>query len=253
MITKYSKSKSEAVETMNRDDIVSTWYEDMNRMAIHIANLSGIKDRFDEFLPYAEDALIYSAENFRSDGGSAFHSFLYANIRFWCGKFRRDNDFSMKHHQQWALEIRRASKEIGCDWGDGDYREQIAAKIGVKVSTLDRRIQELSASENLKRFSGLVESLDNPKESLDERRFIDNQATARIEETVNAMDDQKIVAGLMEKLTDREKLVINQIIFAERTLEDVGTELGVTRERVRQIKLAALNKIHRQAINMKRI
>ena len=55
------------------------------------------------------------------------------------------------------------------------------------------------------------------------------------------------VEDLLETLTDREKKVI-ELRFGigdgcPRTLEEVGTEFDVTRERIRQIEAKALRKL----------
>jgi len=53
---------------------------------------------------------------------------------------------------------------------------------------------------------------------------------------------QKLYQGL-EKLNDREKLIIDMRFFQNKTLEEVSAALGRTRERVRQLQMAAINKL----------
>ena len=57
---------------------------------------------------------------------------------------------------------------------------------------------------------------------------------------------RKLVREQLETLTDREASVIRRrfgIDCKEHTLEAVGKELGVTRERIRQIESKALRKL----------
>lgn len=56
---------------------------------------------------------------------------------------------------------------------------------------------------------------------------------------------KSILDNMKSLLTEKEWLVINRYILAEEreTLESIGKSLGVTRERIRQIKLKALLKI----------
>jgi RNA polymerase primary sigma factor len=61
----------------------------------------------------------------------------------------------------------------------------------------------------------------------------------------NAMNEQLDEA--LEKLTEREALVLKMrhgmIDDREHTLEEVGQQLGVTRERIRQVESKALRKL----------
>lgn len=56
---------------------------------------------------------------------------------------------------------------------------------------------------------------------------------------------KRLIARAMSGLTPREQKVIFERKLTEppRTLEDISTDLGVTRERVRQIEIAALQKM----------
>ena len=65
-------------------------------------------------------------------------------------------------------------------------------------------------------------------------------------ESSGKKDDHKMLSVLVDKLSERERYVIENrfgIRCEKSTLEDLGTQLNVTRERVRQIENAALSKL----------
>lgn len=71
------------------------------------------------------------------------------------------------------------------------------------------------------------------------------------------MDTQRrqIINGQLKCLKERELFVLNKRMFGE-TLETIGQEIGVTRERVRQIEKRALSKLkkpHRKRVMMEAI
>ncbi|WP_165069495.1 sigma-70 family RNA polymerase sigma factor [Paludisphaera rhizosphaerae] len=62
---------------------------------------------------------------------------------------------------------------------------------------------------------------------------------------------QEAIRGMLDRLDDREKLIITSRFglggTAERTLEQLGRELGITKERVRQIESRGVDKLRRIA------
>ena len=64
------------------------------------------------------------------------------------------------------------------------------------------------------------------------------------------MDRCQILAKCREPLTDRESRLITMRYEEQMTYSECGGELGVCRERVREIECKALNKMRRQAERM---
>ena len=64
---------------------------------------------------------------------------------------------------------------------------------------------------------------------------------------------KSIIIDLIDCLTEREKYVISEYFGLESkkclTLEDIGSNIGLTKERVRQIKEKALKKLRSEALN----
>ena len=67
------------------------------------------------------------------------------------------------------------------------------------------------------------------------------------EETRELHENQKrIVDKLLTCLSDRERYIVERyygICGKEKNLEEIGKEIGITKERVRQIKISAINKL----------
>ena len=94
--------------------------------------------------------------------------------------------------------------------------------------------------------------------SLDEPLYEDDHATYHdrlsngedILTQLEADDLHKLIAQLVDTLSEREQKIIRSYFGFDgqaRTLEVIGGEMGITRERVRQIKEKAVDKLKRRA------
>jgi RNA polymerase sigma-32 factor len=131
---------------------------------------------------------------------------------------------------------------------DGDLRpdqvNEIATKLGVsaeEVISMNRRLggdASLNAPLRADSESGewqdwLVDDAPDQEERLAENEELDNR--------------RQLLRDAMSVLNDREKRIFEARRLAEEpmTLEDLSTEFGVSRERVRQIEVRAFEKIQK--------
>jgi len=82
----------------------------------------------------------------------------------------------------------------------------------------------------------------------DTRAYSDTQTSA----TLARMETSDVTRALMACLTDRESMVITKYFGLgdddEMTLDEIGEEMGLTKERVRQIKEKAMRKMRSEAL-----
>ena len=123
-------------------------------------------------------------------------------------------------------------------------REPTIEEVALKVDMTVERVREIT------RISQDPLSLDSPVGETDDSNlsdFIeDTQADAPAEMAARNMLGKAVVEALSE-LSDREKEVVRLRFGLDdgqaRTLEEVGKEFGVTRERIRQIEAKTLAKL----------
>jgi len=107
----------------------------------------------------------------------------------------------------------------------------------------------------VQRLMGLNEgatSADAPAGLDGDRALIDSIPDETAAEPFEALEDEEVVSrldGWLDQLTDKQRAVIVRRFglqgYSRYTLEGVGAEIGVTRERVRQIQIDALKRLRR--------
>ncbi len=104
----------------------------------------------------------------------------------------------------------------------------------------------LTVSENIISMTSL-NSLIGEDEDTELEEFIPDNITPTIEEQFEKKELRKIIDNVLNTLTPREKKIV-KLRFGlydgkPRTLEQVGQELCVTRERIRQIEAKAIKRL----------
>lgn len=137
-------------------------------------------------------------------------------------------------------KLTRATNRLAQKLGHQPTEQELSSEMGVPV----KKIESL-----LKVTSGAPASLDTPVGEDGSRLgdFVADQTTPQPEEESNANLLKEELGKTLESLTPRERRII-ELRFGlgneyGRTLAEVGTELGLTKERIRQIEREALAKL----------
>jgi RNA polymerase nonessential primary-like sigma factor len=107
--------------------------------------------------------------------------------------------------------------------------------------------------EDVKRMLGLnerVTSVDVPLGPDSDRSLLDTIADHQVSDPAELLQDEDMRASIgewLEELSEKQREVISRRFglagFEAATLEEVGREIGLTRERVRQIQVEALRRL----------
>jgi RNA polymerase nonessential primary-like sigma factor len=120
--------------------------------------------------------------------------------------------------------------------------DEIAQKMGASLKTV----------RNLQRYNTHICSADAPLTDSADSTLLDTLPDSREAEPELLLQEQNLQAKIetwLERLSEKQREVVVRRFglsgFESSTLEDVGREVGITRERVRQIQIAALGKLRR--------
>ena len=147
------------------------------------------------------------------------------------------------------FNLRKAKSEIAA-LQEGDLRPDQVSQIATKLGVLDEEVISMN-----RRLAGGDASLNSPLRSDSESEWqdwlVDDQTPSQ--ETLVADTQEKTLRmGLLEEamaeLTDRERHILTERRLKDEptTLEELASEYGVSRERVRQIEVRAFEKLQKQ-------
>jgi len=136
----------------------------------------------------------------------------------------------------------QAERQLVQDLGREPLPEEIAAEMGIEVEKV----------YHLKKISQETVSIDSPVgedegEDSSLGDFIVDEDTTKPNEMAGRQILKEYVQGILKDLDPREQKILKMRFGLEdgvtHTLEEVGEEFGVTRERIRQIESKALERI----------
>ena len=134
----------------------------------------------------------------------------------------------------------RATRELAQQLDRAPTREEIAAKLDVSLEAVDR----------LACLNERSTSIDGPMGADGDRQLLDALADDNNPDPCEIVADDRLGGQVDEwlgRLPDREREVLERRFglhgYTSQTLSDVGREMGVTRERVRQIQIQALRRL----------
>lgn len=142
--------------------------------------------------------------------------------------------------------LEREAEAAGEALDGHQLRERIAHEVGVPLADVEMMEGRLSGSDYSLNATQSAE--EDGREWIDALEDDAEQAAERVE----AEHDTETLRGWLKEamavLTDRERFIVLERKLREeaRTLESLGDELGLSKERVRQLEAAAFQKMRRQ-------
>ncbi|RLK02644.1 RNA polymerase factor sigma-32 [Ruegeria conchae] len=150
--------------------------------------------------------------------------------------------FNMRRVQ---ARLEREAATEGMDLDRHQLHQMIAAEIGVPLRDVEMMEGRLAGSD----FSlNAIQSADEDgREWIDALEDDSEQAAEAVENNHDRQQLREWLVTAMQALNERERFIVRERKLREpaRTLESLGQELGLSKERVRQLEAAAFIKMRK--------
>ncbi len=189
--------------------------------------------------------LIKAAKRFDTKRGYSFTTYAVWWIKQSITREIMDHGFVIRIPVHLMERINKVSalenKYIELD--QGDRIEKIAEELGYPEEWV---LECIKLKSYVLTYSSLNVAVGDAEET-ELGEFIPDEGLMSVEEMVEQADLRRIIDSVLATLTEREERIIRLRYGLDdgrkRTLEEVGQEFHVTRERIRQIEAKALRKL----------
>lgn len=262
--------KAELLDADTELKLAYAWRDDRNEQALHrlvtaymrLAVSMASKYRrygapMNDLIQEAGVGLMKAAEKFDPDRGVRFSTYavwwIKASIQDYVMRnWSMVRTGSTSSQKSLFFNMRRVQAQLEREaMGRGDTLDKhqllqlIATEVGVPLRDVEMMDGRLSGSDFSLNATQSVE--DEGREWIDTLEDEGAQAAENVEEAHDRETLRRWLAQAMAALNARETLIVRErkLRDAPRTLESLGEELGLSKERVRQLESAAFKKMRR--------
>jgi RNA polymerase sigma factor for flagellar operon FliA len=194
---------------------------------------------YDDILGYGTVGLIEAVDRFDPNRGIKFETYAIPRIRGAIIDAIRALDIIPRRMRERARAVEQVVRDLFIQNGSMPSDELVASQLGVSVDHLQRLIQETTCTMLP------LQRADRDDTSSYEEVLADESALESFAEVLHA-DAVTLLTWALDKLSERDRLVITLYYYEELTMKEVSEVLGVTESRVSQ--LLARARLHLRAL-----
>ena len=191
--------------------------------------------------------LMHAARKFDFSKGFKFSTYATYWIKQYISRAIADQGRAIRvpvHIVEANNLINRTARELAQAFGREATQEEVALKLNMTMK------EYADIVEHSKSLLSMDKAISDDEDS-DMNELVGDSRQTPIDEAMRNQSTREDIIKIFDTLEEREKTVmIMRFGFDDgesKTLEDVGEELGITRERVRQIEARALRKLRQPA------
>lgn len=229
---KYAKSKDQKL----REELILNYLYLVKYIAGRLYVSYNNNVEYDDLVSYGMFGLIDAIDKYEFSRGVKFETYAHLRIRGAIIDYLREIDWIPRSVRQKAKELEKAYTEVELEKGSNATDKDIAEKLGISESELQKRIQSMTSYSVV----SLDEYLDQHRENtVDLYNEDSSNPTSRLE----AEEFKNSLAEAISSLPEKERKIITLYYFEELTYKEIGSILSISESRVSQLHTKAILKL----------
>jgi RNA polymerase sigma factor for flagellar operon FliA len=180
---------------------------------------------------YGVFGLIDAIDKFEPERGFKFETYAINRIRGSILDGLRSLDWVPRSVRAKAREIERAIAELEHKLGRSPTDEELAEKLQTDLETIQDDLAEISQLG----FAALDQTVGSGETTTTLKDLVADPGGISPEAAFQAEETRRMLVDSINRLPDRERLVVTLYYYEGLTLAEIGDVLGVTESRVCQI------------------
>ena len=227
----------------DKEQLVQRFVPLVKRIAYHLMARLPASVQFDDLVQNGMLGLLDAMERFEEGFGAQFETYASQRVRGAMLDGLRENDWLPRQLRRELRRIEGMINKLEHTHGRVPSESELAEALEMPLADYQKTLQEARGHQILyfEDFSG------EEDEDFLERHFTDNDA-----DPLRLLEDkslrQALVAGI-ERLPEREKMMMALYYEKELNLREIGEVMGVTESRVCQLHSQAIARLRSQVLD----
>ncbi|TLS36733.1 FliA/WhiG family RNA polymerase sigma factor [Pseudalkalibacillus caeni] len=206
--------------------------------------------RKDDLLGFATDGLLDAIEKFDLERDLKFETYASWRIKGAIIDGLRKNDWVPRSVRDKVRKIEEAYAVLEQDKLTSVTDEEVAEYLGISIKEMNQAMQDASLS--------IMVSVDEPVYEDDEHKtgrfnLIENENAETPDRHIHQQFIQEILQKTIERLPEKEKLIVSLVYFEELKLTEIAEILGLSTSRISQLHSRAMMRMKGALSNHKEL
>lgn len=239
----YAETKSPAI----REKLIIEYSPLVKFVAGRLSIYFGTHVEYEDLVSFGVFGLIDAIDKFDLTKGVKFETYASLRIRGSIIDSIREMDWVPRSLRQKSKEIEKIYSEVENELGHAATDREVADKLGITVEDFSKLLNEVTISSMM----SLDEFLEQNYEIGVESHNVLKEGIP--ENYIEASELKKTLGDSINKLPEKEKMVITLYYYEELTLKEISAIMSVSESRISQLHTKALLRLRGKLGRMKSV